>query len=265
MSDILSDRSEFTVTEPDFPFTISANDFQNVVVRFAPFGMGEVSGKLQIVSNAQNLDLQSGELLGDTEIGIRGMGLEPLLGDITGNAEVDVLDLLAMIDIILGNAIPTEQQMWAADLIEDGVVNILDAISLANLIVGGTAKPTLTNEVVSYFESLSSKLSVVEHNRLMEMLKNAEVPVPTGYSLAQNYPNPFNPETEIAFGIPEDAIVVLKVYNVLGQEVAELVNTHLEAGHHFIKWNGENFSSGVYYYRLKVNEYTATKRMVLMK
>jgi hypothetical protein len=89
--------------------------------------------------------------------------------------------------------------------------------------------------------------------------------IPTEYSLAQNYPNPFNPVTSIEFGLPEDAKVKVTVYNVLGQMVAELVNADMEAGYHVVHWDGEHAASGVYFYRIEANEFTSTRRMVLMK
>jgi hypothetical protein len=85
------------------------------------------------------------------------------------------------------------------------------------------------------------------------------------YSLSQNYPNPFNPETEIRYEIPREGEVQLVVYNVMGQEVVTLVNTHQSAGTHVVKWNADEMSSGIYFYRLKINDFTATRRMVLMK
>ena len=89
--------------------------------------------------------------------------------------------------------------------------------------------------------------------------------IPENYSLSQNYPNPFNPETEIRYEIPREGEVQLVVYNVMGQEVVTLVNTHQSAGAHVVKWNADEMSSGIYFYRLKINDFTATRRMVLMK
>jgi hypothetical protein len=89
--------------------------------------------------------------------------------------------------------------------------------------------------------------------------------IPKEYSLAQNYPNPFNPVTSIEFGLPKDARVKVAVYNILGQEVAELVHGDLEAGYHVVQWDGENAASGIYFYRIQANDFTKTRRMVLMK
>ena len=82
---------------------------------------------------------------------------------------------------------------------------------------------------------------------------------------ALNYPNPFNPSTKIVFGLDKRAKVVLKVYNTLGQQVAELVNGHLEAGEHEYEFNGSNLSSGVYLYDLNVDGKSMINKMMLMK
>jgi len=89
--------------------------------------------------------------------------------------------------------------------------------------------------------------------------------LPEAFNLAQNYPNPFNPETKITFGLPEDATVVLTVYNILGQEIRTLVNEPQVAGFHTVTWNASDVSSGVYFYRIAANDFSATKSMILMK
>jgi hypothetical protein len=89
--------------------------------------------------------------------------------------------------------------------------------------------------------------------------------VPTEYSLGQNYPNPFNPTTSVAYSLPEEARVKLEVYNTLGQVVTVLVDGQQEAGYHQVEWNAGEMPSGVYFYRITANSFTATRSMVLMK
>ncbi len=93
---------------------------------------------------------------------------------------------------------------------------------------------------------------------------------PTEFELSQNYPNPFNPGTEIEYTLQKPAYVTLQIYNLLGQKVKTLVNEYQPFGSHHIVWDGKNeqgkkVTSGVYFYRLKVNELSETKRMVLLK
>jgi len=89
--------------------------------------------------------------------------------------------------------------------------------------------------------------------------------VPATYALSQNYPNPFNPSTEISYAVPAEAHVTLKVYNLLGQEVASLVDEVKEAGHHTVSWSAADQASGVYFYSLQTDDFSATKKMVFMK
>ncbi len=89
--------------------------------------------------------------------------------------------------------------------------------------------------------------------------------IPTGFALEQNYPNPFNPTTTIEFSVPHVSFTSLKIYDVLGEEVATLVSENLQAGNHKADWNASNFSSGVYFYRLSTENFVATKKLLLLK
>jgi len=93
---------------------------------------------------------------------------------------------------------------------------------------------------------------------------------PSNHFLSQNYPNPFNPTTTIAYKIPENEFVTIKVYDILGREVAMLVNEEKSAGSYEVEFNshsGEvrNLTSGIYFYQLKTEEYSQTKKMILLK
>ncbi len=91
--------------------------------------------------------------------------------------------------------------------------------------------------------------------------------LPTEYELFQNYPNPFNPSTIINYELPVSSFVTLKIYDVLGNEVAVLVNDYQQAGSHYSTWNIHNslLPSGVYFYRLQTGEFIQTKKMILLK
>ncbi len=89
--------------------------------------------------------------------------------------------------------------------------------------------------------------------------------VPSAFALAQNYPNPFNPSTTLSFSIPNSSIVVLKVYNLLGQEVATLVNDKLNAGTYTAQFNATGLASGVYFYRLEAGTFVEQRKMILVK
>ncbi len=88
---------------------------------------------------------------------------------------------------------------------------------------------------------------------------------PQKFELYQNYPNPFNPVTDIKFSIPEQGRVVLTIYNILGEKVAVLVNHVLNEGTYTIKFDGDKMASGIYIYRLQINNFIQSRKMVLLK
>jgi hypothetical protein len=89
--------------------------------------------------------------------------------------------------------------------------------------------------------------------------------LPNVFELKQNYPNPFNPLTQITFSLPKASYVDLRVYDMLGREVALLINQPFEAGSYTTEFDGTKFASGVYFYTLRAGDFTDTKKMVLVK
>ncbi len=89
--------------------------------------------------------------------------------------------------------------------------------------------------------------------------------LPEKYFLRQNYPNPFNPTTNLEFGISDLGFVTLKIYNISGKEIATLVNEQLQPGSYKVEWNAADYPTGTYFYRLSSDEFSDTKRMVLIK
>jgi len=92
-----------------------------------------------------------------------------------------------------------------------------------------------------------------------------EDPVSPSFVLRQNYPNPFNPITTIEFALPKSARATLKVFDLLGREVATLVGENLPVGAHKAEWNAGGISSGVYLYRLVAGNFIQTKKLVLLR
>ena len=90
-------------------------------------------------------------------------------------------------------------------------------------------------------------------------------PIASRYELGQNYPNPFNPTTHIRFNIPETANAKLTVFNVMGEEVATLVNGVMQAGGHTVSWNAASMPTGVYFYQLESGNFSQTKKLLLVK
>jgi len=95
-------------------------------------------------------------------------------------------------------------------------------------------------------------------------VENEEI-IPTVFKLEQNYPNPFNPSTRIKFAVPERSNVLIKVYDILGSEVATLVNEEMDAGWYENNFNAAGLSSGVYLFRMEAGNFISTKKMIYLR
>lgn len=118
---------------------------------------------------------------------------------------------------------------------------------------GGKVSPT-TNPIIFYGTGPLWKIGEDNNNSNIKT-----------FSLCQNYPNPFNPTTKISYSIKEGGLVTLKVYDVLGNEVVDLVNGQKEAGTYEVEFNAANLPSGIYFYKLQSGKFTAVNKMILMR
>lgn len=138
-----------------------------------------------------------------------------------------------------------------------------------------TVQPTTTTDNLNsvFFTNSLTGWAAGANGRILHTTNGGFVPVekrsskvPNEYRLYQNYPNPFNPVTKIKFEISEERVVSLKFYDVLGKEVATLINEELNPGMYEVKWDGSNFTSGIYFYQLITDgNVIDTKKLVLMK
>lgn len=106
-----------------------------------------------------------------------------------------------------------------------------------------------------FWYGLSGTTDVEENNEFF----------PSEFLLLQNYPNPFNPATIISYQLPVDGNIILKVYDLIGNEVATLVNEEQSAGRYEITFNASNLSSGVYFYRIQAGSFNQVKKMILLR
>ncbi len=95
--------------------------------------------------------------------------------------------------------------------------------------------------------------------------KSEDISLPREYSLSNNYPNPFNPVTRIEFALPEAGMTRLIIYDIVGREIAILLDGEMDAGFHNVTWNANEVASGIYFYRLTSGTFADTKKMVLLK
>ncbi|MFZ5947503.1 MAG: T9SS type A sorting domain-containing protein [Stygiobacter sp.] len=113
------------------------------------------------------------------------------------------------------------------------------------------------------YNLIGCKINGQTYGKLVSVKRPGAVPTET--KLFQNYPNPFNPLTTIEYSIPKSSFVTLKVFDLLGSEVATLVNEEKSLGNYKINFNGSSLSSGIYFYRLNADNFSEAKKFILMK
>jgi hypothetical protein len=123
--------------------------------------------------------------------------------------------------------------------------------------VAGSQVQGTSNSVSAHYYHFTSEISIVNAGNDGQIVSD--------FNLEQNYPNPFNPGTSINYTLAEKSNVTLKVYDVLGKEVATLVNANQDAGKHSISFDGSDLASGLYIYTLNAGNYTSSKKMMLLK
>ncbi len=143
---------------------------------------------------------------------------------------------------------PTGQQL--------GKIDLPSNVSASNCAWGGVDHKTLF---------ITGGNSVYKIRPLITSINKHNSSLPEGFKLFQNYPNPFNPSTKITYSIPAYSLVIIKVYNLTGTEVATIENKKLPAGTYSINFNAQQLASGVYFYKLTADNYLAVKKFVLLK
>jgi hypothetical protein len=162
-----------------------------------------------------------------------------------------------LLDLIIAN-IPNDGS--GHPMVEDSTVTLVEAQAAFNYLMVyedrsfGIHNPKFT---VALLKLTLEKLGV-------SAVEKTDI-LPSVYSLEQNYPNPFNPTTIINFSIPESGNVKLAIYDALGREVDILIDKEMTAGNYNADWNASNFAAGIYFYSITVNDFTSTKKMVLLK
>ena len=285
------------------PFVVEAQDANGsalvgISVRFAvTTGGGTLS--TTITRTDENGRAQStltlGPNMGANTVQVSAAGIEspvtfyaisdtespPITADVNSDGSVNILDL-----VVIASALGNQGQNLAADVSGDGVVNILDLILVAGMFDDAAAAPaahaqvpeTLTAVEVQGWLTDARALEVRDAitKRGFVVLEQLLVSLtPTETELLANYPNPFNPETWIPYRLAEDAFVTLTIYDLSGQPVRTLDVGHRIASAYenrskAIYWDGRNdvgerVASGVYFYNLSTGNYSATRKMLVVK
>jgi Peptidase family C25/Secretion system C-terminal sorting domain len=149
-----------------------------------------------------------------------------------------------------------------AELFKNPDITLGDALLQAKLLRERNNDPM--DSIPRRYTLLGDPALKLPFNTITQVAKEIDY-IPSYYSLEQNYPNPFNPSTTIDYSIPTSGFVTINVYNVLGQEVASLVNEEKQAGVYQVNFNGIDLSSGVYIYKLQAGKFSSTQKMILAK
>jgi hypothetical protein len=204
---------------------------------------------------------------------------------------LSVADLVYLIRVVVGDALPYPKlaPVQAAYTVSaNGTVNVEGTMGAAFIVAEGNVVPNLhannmemlynydgqNTRILVYsleagqsftgdFVTVNGEIASIELATYDGAPVAADLVMPTAFALNQNYPNPFNPTTTLSFDLPVASNYTLTIYNVTGQEVATF--SGYEVGEVNVEWNASNQASGIYFYRLDADNFTATKKMVLLK
>ncbi|MBS1550542.1 MAG: SBBP repeat-containing protein [Bacteroidetes bacterium] len=243
----------------DFPYGIKADGSGNVYVT----GRSDGSGTgYDFVTVKYNLSGDQQWAARYTSAGARGEYATSIDVDGTGNVYITgIMDANGTsLDFTTIKYNSNGEQLWMTRYDNGQGINGYDAAcsivldSSGNIFVTGSSVQTGNSEdfcTVKYIQSVG--------------IRQISSEVPEQFSLSQNYPNPFNPSTKIRFEISEPSQTKLYVYDALGSLVANIVNEKLQPGSYEVSFDANNFSSGVYFYKLESNGFVASKKMLLIK
>jgi hypothetical protein len=281
------------VNEPDKPLPVRALDFWNGGIDIICADSIDARGDINL--NGVPNEIADAVLFSNYFVYGLGVFNVNMAGQIAAtdvNADgltLSVADLVYLVRLILGDAVPYSKVAPVNVQYYDynGTLNVDSEMGAAYVVVSGNVVPELMTDKMDMlynfdgenthvlvwsqaghsfngdFVSIDGEIVSVELATVEGFPVNAKL-IPTSYALSQNYPNPFNPSTTISFSLPKATDYTLTVYNVTGQVVAEFAG-NAPAGHHSVIWEADNNASGVYFYRLYTNDFSDTKKMVLLK
>lgn len=229
--------------------TLSNNTTATLAVSSTRKFQGSYSAKLTYKLNASN-SVCAIEAITKPNLGNSGYAALVVWGDLSNN----ILQLVAGDG---SNVVLTDTLNWAGWKYVKFKNNSGNDILLHSILIKPSSQSSLTQSEI-YIDNLQKDVLVA--NEIVELQRNNK-----GYYLYQNYPNPFNPSTVITYNIPSDTKVMLKVYDILGKEVATLVNDFQKAGQYRVIFDATGLSNGVYLAKLTTSNYTNTIKMILMK
>ena len=154
---------------------------------------------------------------------------------------------------------------WLSEDPQQVTIAAGDSASINLLIIAPDESGQYTADII--LESNDPDSSITRVQVVLDIVTSIaeENSLPTVYSLYNNYPNPFNPSTSINYDLPNQSNVKLKIYNILGEDIATLVNQEQNAGRYQVHWDASRLASGIYFYTIQAGDFVQTKKMILMK
>ena len=176
------------------------------------------------------------------------------------NKRINIIIILSIIFVILSIEALEAQIKISRNVFGNGIGNLTSGSQNIHSITGQTLTGISKNQI--YISEVGFWYAAYQ---VVTEVTNPQDLLPVIFELFQNYPNPFNPSTTINFVIPKSSFVNLKVYDVLGNEVATLVNEEKPLGTYQLNFDASSLASGIYFYKIQAGSFVQTKKMILLK
>jgi len=175
--------------------------------------------------------------------------------------------IIVLSDFIRDVDLPQDNLTWEISVDNDTITHQFDIVTTELTLSAPVWIGSGTLTITASDDSSASATAQITINVIDDPTSISDdlVDIPRKYELYQNYPNPFNPETNIKFGLPKAGKLSISVYNALGQKVATVLNEFRQAGYHIIKFDAANMPSGIYFYRIKTDDFSQIKKMILIR
>ncbi|MCU0372441.1 MAG: T9SS type A sorting domain-containing protein [Ignavibacteria bacterium] len=263
-----SDKSRFRQTHNRFGFspmnadTVSYLNFENFEGPFPPVGW--------TVTNPDGFySFEKVESVNGVTLGGNSSVIMPFYW-YNNSGQRDTL-LSVMLDSVSSSdtlSFDYAYAVYLSNFVDSLIVNISvdGGLTFTNIFSkGGFELATAQSTTLPFIPYTSEQWETVRYPMSIVIPDNPNNVIPGNFELMQNYPNPFNPATKINYSVPRESFVTIKVYDMLGREIAQLVNENKRAGTYSVEFIAKNLSSGVYFYSLKSDDFYAVKKMVVVK
>lgn len=258
----------WTGGEPDGWITSNIPSFLTNVTQSAESRSGSSAAKL-VIESFLSIPYPAYITSGDAQVNWQGFPVSQRYGSLNGyykltSSATKILEIQIFLSkgenfvgtgfVVLGGNVPNYTEFTVP--IDYGTAEIPDTATI--YIYYADTSETWTVGGGAFIDDLSL-------GGFVDVKEIASSQTPTSYELLQNYPNPFNPSTKIEYSIPEESFVELRVYNLIGEEVAELVSRYQKAGTYQADFNADGMQSGIYIAKLTANGFTRSVKMTLLK